>query len=290
MPNAEAFFDRNDWFHESAVSHHRSGVPPHLFFARGDHRLSDEIDMMIGGMMIRGPRRDPHPVAHPPAEDRSSILFLPPSISLAPGAFAVQCELCECLHKSKVCRCTEFRKVVEREQFHQLTQESSSPSSNRRVANGRSRDAAAAASSGQRNAVTEAAKTAGETRRRAESRGADQENGSSRVQNPSCSLQEKLRAQDLECIPLDDEGEDVDALVSEKPRVEKPGVKTDKSKRRRPRDVSPARERKREEGMKGAEASEERVAFADQDRREQKRPYSLLSTVGKGLQVASWRE
>jgi hypothetical protein len=75
MPNAEAFFDRKDWFHESAVSHHRSGVPPPLFFARGDHRLSDEIDMMMGGMMIRGPRRDPHPVAHPPAEDRSSILF-----------------------------------------------------------------------------------------------------------------------------------------------------------------------------------------------------------------------
>ena len=178
--------------------------------------------------------------------------------------------------------------MVEREQFNQLTQESSSPSSNRRAANGRSRDAAAAASSGQRNAVTEAAKTAGETRRGAESRGADQDNGSSRDQNPPCSLQEKLRAQDLECISLDDEGEDVDALVLEKPRVEKPGVKTDKSKRRRPRDVSPARERKREGGMKGPEASEERVAV-DKDRREQKRPYSLLSTVGKGLQVAGWR-
>jgi hypothetical protein len=99
-----------------------------------------------------------------------------------------------------------------------------------------------------------------------------------------------LRAQDIECISLDDEGEDVDALVLEKPRVEKPGVKTDKSKRRRPRDVSPARERKREEGMKGPEAFEERGVIADHDRREQKRPDSLLSTVGKGLKVAGWRD
>ncbi len=179
---------------------------------------------------------------------------------------------------------------MEREQYNQLTQESSPPSSNSRAANGRSRDAAAAAISGQRNAVTEAAKTAGETRRRVESRGADQDNGSSRVQNPPFSLQGKMRAQDFKCIPLDDEGEDVDALVSERPRVEMPGGKTDKSKRRRPRDVSPARERKREEGMKGPEAFEERVVIADHDRREQKRPYSLLSTVGKGLKVAGWRD
>ena len=180
--------------------------------------------------------------------------------------------------------------MVEREQFKQLGQESSSPASNSRAANGRSRDAAAVASSGQRNAVTAAAKTAAETRRRAESRGADQDNGSTRVQNPPFSLQGKMREQDSECIPLDDEREDVDALVLERPRSEKPGVKTDKSKRRRPRDVSPAREWKREESMNGPEAFEERDVVADQDRREQKRPYSLLSTVGKGLQVAGWRE
>ena len=64
MANAEAFFDRKDWFHERAVSHHRSGVPPPSFFARADHSLSGDIDMMIAGMMIGGPRRDPHPVAH----------------------------------------------------------------------------------------------------------------------------------------------------------------------------------------------------------------------------------
>jgi hypothetical protein len=57
MPNAEVFFDRKEWFHESAVSQHRSGVPPHFFFGPLEIIRSGGIDMMIGG-----PRCDLHPL------------------------------------------------------------------------------------------------------------------------------------------------------------------------------------------------------------------------------------
>jgi hypothetical protein len=186
---------------------------------------------------------------------------------------------------------TAFRNMVDEMQLEQLEESDSPASSARGAANGRSRDVEAPAATGGRRdgKAAEEALTAGEDRGRAESRSAGRDNGKSKVDGRG-----KAGTEDSECIPVEDDGDDVDALASQRPVAGKPEGKADKSRRRRPRDVSPSRDSKRGcIGLKEDESPGQRVVIADEDGSEKNPQCSLLSSVGKrvgkGLKAAGCR-
>lgn len=165
-------------------------------------------------------------------------------------------------------------------QLDQLKESDSSASSVMGVASGRSRDGEVpAATGGRREGNTEVSLTAGKGGRRADSRGACRDNGKSAVDGRG-----KAVTDDSECIPVEEDGNDVEALALQRPLAGKLEGTADKSRRRRPRDVSPSRESKRGcGGVKENDSSGQRVVIADEDRSEKKRQCSLMSSVGKGL-------
>ena len=170
-------------------------------------------------------------------------------------------------------------------QLEQLKESDSPASSARGAASGRSRDAEAPPTGGRRDGKEKVAQRAGEDGRRLESCGAGRDKGKSELNGGG-----KAGTEDAECIPVEDDGDDVEAQASQRPVAGKPEGKTDKRKRRRPRDVSPSRESKTGcNGVKEDESLGQQVVIADEDGSEKKRQCSLISSVGKGLKAAGCR-